>query len=302
MKQFYAKIDSYNLTTYDTNTISVFLKDNTRLTLRIDETIDVNEGDVYLFTVEEIVFKERDQYLVKELKHLNDVTLPLKERESIMSDFYAFAPRDIENIKKTIDSYLEKLQDGPIRTITMKLFEAHEQNFYLYPAATRFHHAYIGGIAHHTATMLKLSDSFVKTYPFLNHELLIAGILLHDLFKTVELSNYHAPEYTTEGRLIGHISMGSEAIATAARETGFYDTEERMLLQHMVLTHHYYGNFGSPKKPNVPEALALHHIDNIDSKFAVLGEALDEVKPGEFTPPLAVIDRERFYKSKLNDK
>lgn len=302
MNNFYAKIDSYNQTTYDTNTLSVLLEDQTRRTLRIDETAKIYEGEVYYFECEPIEFKNREQFLVKHYQHLNDSDLSLTEKERIMSVFYDYAPKDIEAIQKTIVQYLDAMEENPIQAITMTLFKRYEKDFYLYPAATRFHHAYIGGVAHHTATMLKLVDGIVSTYPFLNKDLLVGGIILHDLFKTVELSNPHAPEYTKEGRLLGHISMGTVAVAEAARELGLYDKEERLLLQHMILSHHYYGNFGSPKKPNLPEALALHFIDNIDSKFAVLGEALAETKEGEFTAPLAVIDRERFYKSKINNK
>ncbi len=299
MNSFYAKIDSYNQTTYETNTLSVLLEDDSRRTLRIDEHASVEEGEVYYFECEPIEFKNREQFLVKHYCHLNKCDLSLKEKERIMGIFYDYAPKDIEAIQQTLESYLKKLENEAIKAITEKLFRDYEQDFYLYPAATRFHHAYIGGVAHHTATMLKLTDGMVKTYPFLNQDLLISGIILHDLFKTVELSSPHAPEYTKEGRLLGHITMGSVAVAQVAEQLGFYDTEERLLLQHMILSHHYYGNFGSPKKPNLPEALALHFIDNIDSKFAVLGEALKETKEGEFTAPLPVIDRERFYKSKL---
>lgn len=299
MQSFYAKVDSYNMTTYDTNTLSVYDETHTRHTIRIDEHADVKEGEVYRFDVEMIEFKGKDQYLVKSHAHISEIELTLKEKETLMAKFYDFAPVPIESIEATVEAYIEKLEEGPVKTITMDLFRRHEENFYLYPAATRFHHAYIGGVAHHTATMLKLTDGIVSTYPYLNHGLLIAGILLHDLFKTVELSNYHAPEYTVEGRLIGHISMGHDMVGEAARRLGVYDSEARMLLQHMVLSHHYYGNFGSPKKPNIPEALALHFIDNIDSKFAVLGEALKGTDTGDFTQSIGVLDRERFYKSKL---
>ncbi len=302
MERFYAKIISYNLTTYDTNTLSVILRDDTRRTLRIDENKDIKEDEVYFFVTEPIEFKERQQYLVHEFTHISGCDITLEEKFAVMREFYPFAPVDIKTTRRTVEKYLSRIEDEATREITQALYERYKEDFYLYPAATRFHHAYVGGVAHHTATMLELSDGIVSVYDFLDHDLLIAGILLHDLFKTVELSNYYAPEYTEEGRLLGHIAMGSEAIGDMAREKGLYETEERMLLQHMLLAHHYYGNFGSPKKPATPEALALHFIDNIDSKFAVLKEALEETEPGEFTQSLGVLDRERYYKSKRGKK
>ena len=147
--------------------------------------------------------------------------------------------------------------------------------------------------------MFQLTDGFKKIYPFLNEDLLIAGVFLHDICKVKELSNYSGPEYTKEGKLLGHITMGVKAIELTALKLGHSDTEEVLLLQHMVLSHHYYGNYGSPKKPNTPEALILHFIDNIDSKMTALSDALESVKPGEFTSPISVLDREKYYKSKI---
>jgi len=94
--------------------------------------------------------------------------------------------------------------------------------------------------------------------------------------------------------------MGVSLLDQVARELGFQDEEEVMLLQHILISHHYYGNFGSPKKPNIAEALMIHFIDNIDSKACVLGEELEVVETGDLTSPIGVLDRERYYKHKLS--
>jgi 3'-5' exoribonuclease len=254
-------------------------------------------GEVYYFETEPIIFKERDQYLVKNHTLLTNMHLPIDELETIMRTFYEYAPVNIKTVKEGIEAYLAPIQNETIKAITLDIYARYETNFYLYPAATKFHHAYIGGLAHHTHVMMQLASKLVEVYTFLNYDLLMAGLLLHDIMKTVELSDYKAPEYTKEGRLIGHITMGVKEITKTATRLDLYDEEERLLLEHMILSHHYYGNFGSPKKPNIPEALALHFIDNIDSKMAVLGEALEQIHEGEFTQPLPVLDRERFYKA-----
>jgi 3'-5' exoribonuclease len=93
--------------------------------------------------------------------------------------------------------------------------------------------------------------------------------------------------------------MSVKGIEVVAQKLGYQDSEESLLIQHMVLSHHYYGNYGSPKKPMIPEALVVHFIDNIDSKLTVLEEVLSQTAVGEFTAPIAVVDREKFYKSKL---
>ena len=299
MKTLWAKIDTINETTYDTKTLSVILEDLSRLTCRIDETAEVKIGEIYRFEGEDIIFKERPQFLIHQATHLLNAQQTHTEIERLMSIFYSYAPVSIPKVKTSIENTLNSIKNEHIKMITEKIYVKYETDFYRYPAATKFHHAYIGGLSYHTNTMISLAENLLKTYEFLNRDLLIAGIILHDICKTIELSNYKEPEYTTEGRLIGHITMGVKEVTKAAIELDLYDTEERLLLEHMILSHHYYGNFGSPKKPNIPEALALHFIDNIDSKFTVLKEALEVTEAGDFTAPIPVIDREKFYKSKI---
>lgn len=296
---FYAKIDSVNDTTYDTFTVSVLTDTGERITLRITKDSDLQMNAVYNFEVEPIIFKERQQYLVKEYAHIDDAEVSFEEKARLMKIFYEFAPVDSVEIKKIIESYLVKIENEVIKEIVMKLYKDNQDVFYLYPAATKFHHAYIGGLSYHTSTMLKLIDGFLNVYPFLNQDLLISGILLHDIYKTRELTNYAGPEYSKEGRLLGHITMSVKGIEVVAHELGHIGKEETLLLEHMVLSHHYYGNFGSPKKPMIPEALILHFIDNIDSKMTVLEEVLNQTAKGEFTSPIPVADREKYYKSKL---
>ncbi len=307
MTPFYAKVLSTNETSYDTNTLSVLTEETLRdtatiqkpTTLRIDESIRLKNGDIYLFDTEMVTHNDKEQPLVKKYTHINDCDLPLNEQEELMRIFYDFAPIDIEKVKSSIETFLLRVNNPTIKTILDDIYDRYTKPFYLYPAATKFHHAYIGGLAHHTESMLRLADGLLAVYDFLDQDLLIAGIILHDVMKTVELSNYKEPEYTKEGKLIGHITMGVKEITKTAMKHDLYDTEERLLLEHIILSHHYYGNFGSPKKPNIPEALALHFIDNIDSKFAVLGEALKGINEGQFTPSLPILDRERYYKAKM---
>jgi 3'-5' exoribonuclease len=299
VKTFFAKVDSINETTYDTNTLSVLTKDKERITIRIDENEKLNLNAVYYFEVKQIEFKEKLQYLVTKFESIEEKELAVDERQDLMSSFYLYAPKDANDVKAIIDSYLAKITNPVIKDITMHLYETKKAEFYLYPAATKFHHAYIGGLSYHTSTMLKLIDGFKSVYNFLNEDLLIAGILLHDMCKVRELSNYAGAEYTKEGKMLGHITMSVKAIELTAAKFNHLGKEEVLLLEHMVLSHHYYGNYGSPKKPMIPEALILHFIDNIDSKMTVLEETLDTIEPGEFTSPIMVLDRERYYKSKL---
>ena len=297
--QFYAKVLSNNETTYDTNTVSVLTEDSSRMTMRIKKEDKLQLNGVFYFEVENIIFNDNPQFLVVKHEHIDSKEIELEKRQSLMTQFYEYAPLPINEIKEIVEGYLGKIENKIIKDIVMHLYVKRKKEFYLYPAATKLHHAYISGLSYHTSTMLKLTEGFKEIYPFLNSDLLIAGVFLHDICKVKELSNYAGPEYTKEGKLLGHITMGVKAIELTAKSLGYTETEEVLLLQHMVLSHHYYGNYGSPKKPNTPEALILHFIDNIDSKMTALSDALDTVLPGDFTQPISVLDREKYYKSKL---
>lgn len=113
--------------------------------------------------------------------------------------------------------------------------------------------------------MLKIAKSLCDIYPLLNRSLLYSAIILHDIGKVRELSGPVATTYTVEGNLLGHISIASDEVAEAAKELGI-DSEEVMLLRHMILAHHGKMEFGSPKLPHLKEAEILFFIDNIDAK------------------------------------
>ena len=296
---FYAKVETFNQTTYETNTLRVTSEANEGLTLRISEDEKLELNGVYEFTCEPIVFKEKEQLQVLSYTYIDQCDISFERRQELMQRFYEYAPVDSSVSKEIIERYLAKIENQIIKEIVDVIYQKHKQDFYLYPAATKFHHAYIGGLSYHTATMMKLIDGFIQVYPFLNEDLLISGIFLHDVLKVEELSNYAGPEYTKVGKLLGHITMGVKEIELVAKDLNYTNTEEVILLQHMILSHHYYGNYGSPKKTNIPEALVLHFIDNIDSKLTVLQETLDEVEEGEFTSPIGVLDREKYYKANL---
>ena len=296
---FFAKVTSINETSYDTNTLRILHENGDGETIRISKNNTVLEKAVYEFICKPMTFKEEEQLLVVTYSHIDQADIPFERRQQLMSVFYDYAPVDMNNIKQTVESYLSKIENEIIKDIVMTIYNRHESDFYLYPAATKFHHAYIGGLSYHTSTMLKLIDGFMNVYPFMNQDLLIAGVFLHDICKVEELSHYAGPEYTKVGKLLGHITMGVKLVEVVAHELGHAGTEEVLLLEHLILSHHYFGNFGSPKKTNIPEALILHFIDNIDSKMTVLKEELELIEPGEFTSPIRVLDREKYYKSKL---
>lgn len=259
-------------------------------------THNLELGKMYIF--ECLGYEKEDEVLLKFVKTRDPFTeLNDEQMEEALNVLYKYAPVSMRTIKTQIEKYLNKIDSKILKDITADIYEENKEKFYVHPAATKFHHAYIGGLSYHTLTMLKIAESFLNIYPYLNKDLLFAGTILHDMSKINEISGVDG-DYTTEGLLLGHLVMQTVDIDRVARKFGYEDTEEVLLLKHMVISHHGLLNFGSPKKPQIGEALLLWFIDTMDSKFTVLGEVLEETPEGEFTTSISVLDKMRFYKPK----
>lgn len=293
-----AKLDSVNQGPHFCN-ITVSDKEKKAHNIKLDkkDLENLKVGKAYVFLVSKS-FKEEKEILNYEDGFLIEETLSHDELNELLPIFYEYSPISHMDLKTGIESFLNSIDNKIIKKITTLIYEKYEPNFYFHVAATKFHHAYIGGLAHHTLTMLKLSTPFLEIYPYLNKDLLYAGIILHDMAKIDEISVDEA-EYTAEGNLIGHLVMIALEIEKVASKLNYVDSEEVLLLKHIVLAHHGLLNFGSPKRPQIGEALLIWYLDTIDSKFTPLGAAYEETEKGSFTNILQVLDRVKFYKSKL---
>lgn len=171
-----------------------------------------------------------------------------------------------------------ELRSEPIRAFLGTLLDDEElvARFKVAPAAMSNHHAYRGGLLEHCLSMtrvaLRLGAHYGAYYPgLINVDLVVAGVILHDFAKIWELSYRRNLDYTTEGRLIGHIPMGAKLVGRIASRCKRTISEDlRMHLEHLVLSHHGELEFGSPTKPKTPEAFLLHNIDMIDSRMNML--------------------------------
>jgi 3'-5' exoribonuclease len=140
------------------------------------------------------------------------------------------------------------------------------------PAASAFHHAFIGGLLEHTVNAIDVAQVVVPFYPGLNGDLVVAGLFLHDIAKTWELSYDGAFSYTDGGNLVGHIVKSAiwieqKACAVEAKRGKPLPRALVDVLEHIVLSHHGTTEFGSPKVPATPEAIAVHVIENMDAKL-----------------------------------
>lgn len=224
----------------------------------------------------------------------------LKEDGLLMKDFVKTAPEDSESMYAFIMGRIDAMEDEELKRICRYVYEENHDRLLYYPAAMSNHHAEYGGLLYHVKRMMMMGERACEVYTFLSRDLLIAGIALHDIEKLTEIKsdkNGVSPGYTVEGNLLGHLVMGVSRIEQLARELDI-SHETAMLLEHMILSHHYLPEYGSPKKPLFPEAELLHHIDNIDAKLFDMEEALATVKPGEFSDRVYSLDNRRLYKAK----
>ena len=206
-----------------------------------------------------------------------------------------------EELQKAIYDKIDDIRNETIRLLVKEIMKDNEKDFFEYPAATKNHHDFVGGLATHVLGMLELAHSICVQYPMLNEDLLIGGVILHDIGKLTELSKAVISEYTTQGKLLGHISIMQAMVYEKARQLQI-DGEEVLLLRHMILSHHGVYEYGSPVLPMIPEAEILHLIDNIDARMSTLEKAMSNVTPGEFTPRIFAMENRNFYKTTLENK
>ena len=150
------------------------------------------------------------------------------------------------------------------------------------PAARQLHHAWLGGLLEHVVSLLGLAERVAAHYPLLDRDLLLTGVILHDIGKTRELSWTIGFDYTVEGILIGHIQIGVEMVERAIAGLPDFPQRLKTLVVHMILSHHGKLEFGSPKLPMIPEALALNFVDDFDAKMqAVMSEFEKSLREGK---------------------
>ena len=224
-----------------------------------------------------------------------------EEDQVNIEDFVQSAPISSNDMYETIVSYINKMENEDIKRLTEHIVTKNKEKILYYPAAKSNHHSIRSGLLYHVLRMLKMGESFADVYEFINRDLLYAGIILHDMAKIEEMNSNEfgiVSEYTMEGQLLGHLIQGIKNISKVSEELEI-SKEISLLIEHMILSHHYYPEYGSPKKPMIPEGQLLHYIDTIDANMYDMDKALKDVEETEFTGPVWTLDKRRLYKSSL---
>ena len=218
-------------------------------------------------------YKDKLQVLIDGVrKHTEDID---------PADFIPATSKDISKMLADLRTIIDTVQQPQLRGLLGYFFENAEfvAKFSTAPAAKAVHHAYIGGLLEHSLSVTQLCDLVAGHYPELDRDLLITTAALHDIGKIEEFSWTKTIQYTDAGHLVGHLVGGAMMVDAAAEELGDFHPFMRLLLKHMILSHHGEYEFGSPKRPKTMEALVLHHVEDMDAKVEMFAEAVGA--PGE---------------------
>ena len=228
---------------------------------------------------------------------------PVDQDQVDLANFLRHTDKDVDQLFKSTLDHLRKVKDKSLLQLTKQFVTDKDlmEKFKSSPAAMAMHHAYVGGLLEHTENMLSLALQILPNYPQLNPDLLLVGIFLHDIGKTVELSTTTTIKYTDTGQFLSHLIQGTlmiqEKAALAAKALGS-DFPKQTLdqLMHIILSHHGQYEYGSPVLPATAEALVVHYLDNLDAKLNALQQAADSALPndGNWTPWLKVFERRMF--------
>ncbi len=233
-----------------------------------------NAGDFVRVAATAGEFRGAVQLVVKSLVGL--------EPDSVHpEDFIAASTRNVDQMFERLAGLTDTMKPGPLSDLMAAVWADADlvAQFKRAPAAKLMHHAYLGGLLEHTLSMALLADKIAGHYNRVDRDLLLIGVILHDIGKTRELSYSHTIDYTDEGRLVSHIGIGLDIVESKIRRVENFPAELAARVKHMVVSHHGAKEFGSPEPPKTIEAVLLNYIDEIDSRMNAIRDFMDAEDP-----------------------
>ena len=207
------------------------------------------------------------------------------EDEYNVGDYMPTSEKGVDVMYNELLSYVKQIENKYLRQLAEFYFvkdEAFIKAFKGHSAAKSVHHSFAGGLLEHTLSIVKMCEYYAKAYPLLSKDLLYTAALFHEIGKTKELSAFPENDYTDDGQLLGHIVMGVEMISDGVRAIEGFPPVIASELKHCVIAHHGELEYGSPKKPALPEAVALHFADATDAKLQTLTEIFKDKEGNEW--------------------
>ena len=243
-----------------------------------------------------------EQYNGKDQFRITQIRPAADSDEYNLSDLVPTSQIGGEQLYDMIKARVEKFENENLRSLVLAIIEDNKEKLVFYPAALKLHHAMVGGLMYHTMSMVRMAEEICKIYVNINRELLLSGIILHDVAKTWELETGKsglAKGYSAEGELIGHLVKGAIYVNDKAKELGI-EGDEVVLLEHMILSHHGVPEYGSAVRPMFLEAVILSSLDALDATIYEINDATSKVNPHEFTDRQWALDNRKLYNHGLS--
>ncbi len=261
---------------------------------RMWEVADAQEfeaGDIVKVRGQISRYQDRLQLTLDKIRRADPV-------EYDLGDFVPKTLRNIDELWGELNGYVASFTNLHLQALLRSFLDDPEIYSALKsaPAAKSMHHAWIGGLLEHIVSLLGISDMAARHYSEINRDLLLTGVMLHDIGKLHELRWGSSFDYTLEGQLIGHISIGIGMVEKKLANLPDFPENLRVLVEHLILSHHGKYEFGSPKLPMIPEALLLHYLDDLDAKMQTMRSEFLRAEaqgraPGQMTEWVRALER-----------
>lgn len=227
-----------------------------------------------------------------------DRVLPVTAADGVrIEDYVPSAPYTGEAMLAEVEAAAASLADRELKALAFELIGTYREKLLYWPAAFKLHHAVRGGLLYHTLAVLRLAEAVCGIYPFVDRDLLVAGVILHDIMKIDEFEVPNtglASGYTAAGQLVGHLVGGAAALEKAGEKLGI-SGETLLLLEHMLLSHHGDPDFGAAVRPLTLEAEILSQLDMLDARVYQIAHALEQTEQGAFTQRQWAMEDRKFY-------
>jgi 3'-5' exoribonuclease len=244
------------------------------------------------------IFHNRPQLTIHKMRRMAD-------HEVDFSDFFPSSERHPDEMWAELRSTVGGMGNPHLKALLEALLDDPEiaRRFRIAPAAKQIHHAWLGGLIEHVLSLCRMARQAADHYKFIDRDLLLTGVVLHDIGKIHELSYERGFTYTSEGQLLGHLMIALRMVDEKLRALPAFPPPLRCLVEHMIISHHGQLEFGSPKLPQFPEALLLHYLDDMDSKMECMRNMLakDRHVEGCFTGYNPALERTILKKDRFLD-
>lgn len=252
---------------------------------------DFEQGDIVKIRGEVSRYNGRFQLTLDKIRRAS-------EEEFEAADYLPRTLFNVDDLWSQLNGYVDGFSNRHLKALLRAFLddEAIAKAFRQAPAAKGLHHAWLGGLLEHVVSLLGICDLAAKHYPGINRELLLTGAILHDVGKLEELSWGTTFAYTMPGHLLGHITLGIGMIEKKLAALPDFPSDLRILVEHIVLSHHGKLEFGSPKVPMIPEAVMFHYLDDLDAKMQTMSNEFARHQelgrsPSEMTDWVRAMDR-----------